>query len=135
MKIPEFFENAVPSQESRFLRIARNNYSGVKFREEKFLGRSGSLYSRNFIPEHLTPLRKINSPGIYFPDLLRNQDSWIFLTQEFLFLTLLGIYVPEENIFLASVIVINNMITDYEIKYTRETKKLHKSYKNLIQKN
>ena len=88
--------------------IARNNNSGVKFREEKFLYRRGSLNSRNFIPDHLTPLRKINSPGIYFPGFLRNEYSWTFLVQEYLFLALLGICVPEENIFLTSVIIINN---------------------------
>ena len=89
--------------------IARNNDSGVKFREEKFLWRSGSLNSRNFIPDHLTPLRKINSPGIYFPGFLRNEYSWTFLVQEYLILALLGICVPEENIFLTSVIIINNL--------------------------
>ena len=89
--------------------IARNNDSGVKFREEKFLWRSGSLNSRNFIPDHLTPLRKINSPGIYFPGFLRNEYSWTFLVQEYLFLALSGICVPEENIFLTSVIIINNL--------------------------
>ena len=36
-KIPEFLMNIIPSQEYGFLRIARNVYSGVKFREEKFL--------------------------------------------------------------------------------------------------
>ena len=37
IKIPEFFKNTIPSQEYRFLMIARNKDSGVKFREKKFL--------------------------------------------------------------------------------------------------
>ena len=90
-KIPEFLMNIIPSQEYGFLRIARNVYSGVKFREEKFLSRSGSKISRNFIPGHLTPLRKINSSGIYVLGFLRNVYSCRFLVQEYIFLASLGI--------------------------------------------
>ena len=56
-----------------FLRGVR--WSGIKFREFKLPLLYRNFSSRNFIPDHLTPLRKINSPGIYFPGFLRNEYS------------------------------------------------------------
>ena len=99
-KISRISQEYYSQQGIVFPRIPRNIIPELFFPELKFLWGSGSKSSRNFFPDHLTPLRKINSLGIYVPGAPRNVNSCWFLAQEYIFLPLLGIYIPREIIFL-----------------------------------
>ena len=74
-KISRISQEYYSQQGIVFPRIPRNIIPELFFPELKFLWGSGSKSSRNFFPDHLTPLRKINSLRIYVPCAPRNVYS------------------------------------------------------------